>query len=492
MPADRSLNPGNQEEHQDKTTSQPGDAARLTGLSGQAETFESAARDPRSETQAELPQHADYEITAELGRGGMGRVLAGRELALDREVAIKTLLPGVNANRFLTEARITARLPHPGIPPVHALGTLPDGSPFLAMKLVRGQTLAEALNARQSPAANLPHFLQVFEQVAQAVGFAHSQGIIHRDLKPANVMVGAFGEVHVMDWGLARDMRQSQTKQTANQQAATEAPPEDEASITRDGAVMGTPSYMAPEQARGEAVDERADVFSLGGILAAILTGQPPFQASSTAETVALAASGQTRDVLARLEACGADEGLLQLARRCLAVDPAARPVDASEVAELVSDYRDGVETRLQEAKAARAVSEAKSEELRKRQRVVRIAASIVVAVLLVGIAGTTLGLLNANAAWEAEADRAEGERLAKLDMKKEYDRAELALKDVRASIMRYVDVVQNEELLKDPRFKDVIPRLLDESLTQLESYVEVYGNAQDAEIRTEVAQAFF
>src|SRR5262249_7478168 len=145
-----------------------------------------------------------FELLGELARGGMGVVFAARDLALDREVAIKTLLPGRSVEssivrRFEREARMTARIPHPGVPATHTLGTLPDGRPFLAMKLVRGRTLADLLNDRKSPAEELPRFVGIFEQICQTVGFAHSQGIIHRDLKPANVMVGAFGEVQVMD-----------------------------------------------------------------------------------------------------------------------------------------------------------------------------------------------------------------------------------------------------------------------------------------------------
>jgi serine/threonine protein kinase len=123
---------------------------------------------------ADAPSIPDYRITAEIARGGMGRVYAGHDLTLDREVALKTLLPGADAERFVTEAKITARLPHSGIPPVHALGTLADGTPYLAMKLIRGRTLAELLTQRPSPLAELPRFVQVFEQVAQAVGFAHA------------------------------------------------------------------------------------------------------------------------------------------------------------------------------------------------------------------------------------------------------------------------------------------------------------------------------
>src|SRR5262249_20871605 len=191
-------------------------------------------------------------ITAEIARGGMGRVYAAHDLTLGREVAIKTLLPSADAERFVTEARITARLPHPAIPPVHALGTLADGTPYLAMKLIRGRTLAELLKERPSPLHELPRFVQIFEQIAQTVGFPHAQGIIHRDLKPLNVMVGAFGEVQVMDWGLAKDVAGGERERPG------ELPEAENATHTAAGAVLGTPGYMAPEQARGEVVDARA------------------------------------------------------------------------------------------------------------------------------------------------------------------------------------------------------------------------------------------
>lgn len=139
-----------------------------------------------------------YRVVREIARGGMGRIVQAYDLILERDVAIKLLLPGAPAARFVRESRITARLNHPGIPPVHAMGTLPDGVTYLAMKLVIGHTLAREMEARGST------LLEIFHQVCHAVGYAHSKGIIHRDLKPANVMVGEFGEVQVMDWGLAR------------------------------------------------------------------------------------------------------------------------------------------------------------------------------------------------------------------------------------------------------------------------------------------------
>jgi serine/threonine-protein kinase len=149
------------------------------------------------------PTLAGYEVLGEVGEGGMAVVYRARHAALDRRVAVKVLRPQLAGHpsvvsRFLYEARVTARLQHPGVPPVHEVGTLPDGRPFLAMKLIQGRTLHELLQERGPGAAR---WLGVFEAVCQAVAYAHSEGIIHRDLKPSNVMVGAFGEVQVMDWG---------------------------------------------------------------------------------------------------------------------------------------------------------------------------------------------------------------------------------------------------------------------------------------------------
>src|SRR5215831_2997240 len=158
---------------------------------------------------AGLPQVPGYAVEAVLGYGGMGVVFKARDLSLDRDVAVKLLQDGYAADspvarRFADEARITAQLQHPGVPPVHDLGTLPDGRPFLAMKLIKGSTLDHLLAARPNPAHGRGRFVAAFEQVCQAVAYAHAHDVIHRDLKPSNVMVGAFGEVQVMDWGLAK------------------------------------------------------------------------------------------------------------------------------------------------------------------------------------------------------------------------------------------------------------------------------------------------
>jgi serine/threonine protein kinase len=203
-----------------------------------------------------------YEVLAEVG-GGMGVVYRARDTALGRDVAVKVLRerlpPGSHPAR-----RFAAQLQHPGIPPVFDLGTLPDGRPFLAMKLIRGRTL-EALIADGGP--DRGRLVAAFEGVCQAVAYAHARGVVHRDLKPSNVMVGAFGEVQVMDWGLAKVLADGPADEPAGSEAdlAVGTGPGVEP-ITVAGTMVGTPAYMSPEQAAGGAVgvDERADVFGLG------------------------------------------------------------------------------------------------------------------------------------------------------------------------------------------------------------------------------------
>ena len=240
------------------------------------------------------PQEPDlsgtrYRLLERVARGGMGVVYAAEDQKLQRRVALKVLdLPqagGDLANRLVREARVLARLEHPGIVPVHDVGTLADGRVFYTMKFVEGQRLDQFIET----VASLQDRLRLFLRICDAVAFAHARGVLHRDLKPANIMVGPFGEVLVMDWGLAKILHaDSQTMPpTADPEAtifekttqsAEETSSTKSSVITGHGTVMGTPGYMSPEQARGEidALDARSDIFSLGALLRFVLTQRTP------------------------------------------------------------------------------------------------------------------------------------------------------------------------------------------------------------------------
>jgi tetratricopeptide (TPR) repeat protein len=359
---------------------------------------------------------ARLHLFGEIARGGMGAVLKGRDVALGRDLAVKVLLdrhrhkPGL-IRRFVMEARIAGQLQHPGTVPVHELGDLADGRPYFAMKLVKGRTLAEILKERADPSENRPRFLGIFEQICQTVAYAHARGVIHRDLKSANVMVGRFGEVQVMDWGLAKVL--AGTDITPDDEETSDGPLDDardeSSELTDPGSVLGTLSYMPPEQARGlvAEVDRRSDVFGLGAILAEILTGRPPYVGPDSISVRRQAIEGRLDEVSARLEGCGADAELIELARRCLAPDRADRPADGGAVASAVAAYLSGVQERLQQERLTRERQEVRAAEGRRRQRVLVAAALSVLLTLSLGVVASTMFALGERAARRKAAEEA-------------------------------------------------------------------------------------
>lgn len=267
-----------------------------------------------------------YLLQKRLGQGGMGTVFLAEDATLGRRVAVKVLdLPdasGELAARMLREARIVAGLEHPGIVPVHDAGTLPDGRVFYAMKYVQGDRLDEHL----SKVSSLADRLRLFLKVCDAVAFAHAHRVLHRDLKPENIMVGPFGEVLVMDWGVAKVLSEAA-------ESSKGPPPAEDASAaslsrpaeTAHGTVLGTPGYMAPEQARGEVdrLDERTDVFGLGAILRFLLTGRRPNDATTTESAIPRA--------------------LAAVCTKAMSAEPADRYAGAQEMAADIAGYLDGL-----------------------------------------------------------------------------------------------------------------------------------------------------
>ena len=358
------------------------------------------------------PRLPRYQGPREIGRGGMGVVWEVVDQQFDRMLALKTLLPDRRRDaqaiaRFEREAQLSGSLQHPAIPPVVDRGKLDDGSPFFSMKLVEGETLAAILERRRSTEEELPRLLGIFEQICQAVGYAHARNIIHRDLKPSNIMVGEFGEVQVMDWGLAKKVdepepissEQSTVAFTLDEMFPAQSTlngalsetngqlpgSAEQITLTRAGEILGTLAYIPPEQAKAEvsAVTARSDVFALGGILCKILTGQAPYEGTSARALFERAVSGDLNRPLSLLEASTADRELISLCKRCLSKEPNERPADASEIAREVRHYQETLQKRLEQEKLERAAFEAKAVEEKKRRKLVVVTMALAMLLLV-------------------------------------------------------------------------------------------------------------
>ena len=357
---------------------------------------------------------ARYRCDGEIGKGGIGSVWRVHDRQMNRSLAAKVLLPNFKNHRaanerLVREALLAGSIQHPGIPPVYEHGALLAGSSFFTMKLVEGKTLDELLAERTDPSQNRQHFLNVFRQIAEAVGFAHSKQVLHRDLKPQNIMVGEFGEVQIMDWGMAKrlgvdthdlacqaekatlvDQAETDTNMQATDSSLDGRSLERNAALTAQGEVFGTPFYMSPEQAAGDLanMDQRSDVFSLGAILFEILVGRRLYEGVTEMEPVRIAAEADLTEALADLESAGLDEDLVAICQHCLALNFQQRPPHGGAVALRIGRHLESVEQRLQQAEVDRTSAEVRAgEEKKRRKTFVRMAIAVGL-VSLLGILG--------------------------------------------------------------------------------------------------------
>jgi serine/threonine-protein kinase len=325
-----------------------GDLFATTRDPADRETVLGATRLASASGETELPAHTDrFEFRATLGHGAQGEVWRVWDRGLRRSMAMKTLrsdradATSVLA-RFVAEAQLTSQLRHPAIVPVHELGRLPDGRVYYTMREVRGTTLATLIRGVHAASGTewrpseqgttLDDLVQAFAGACEAVGHAHRRGVIHRDLKPNNLMVGEFGEVQVIDWGVAKRVGSPEDPVlTARDEV------EDE---TRLGEVVGTPAYMAPEQAYGwnDRVDARSDVYALGAILYEIVSGRPPYEPESGRPVLSQVLEGPPRSP-GRQGGPPVPPLLDALIERCMSREHTQRPADANAVRDQVMPY---------------------------------------------------------------------------------------------------------------------------------------------------------
>lgn len=491
------------------------DAARhsLAAVNGKANPAESQAPDaaaPVEETGPYVaPRRDRYRLNRIHASGGIGRVWLAYDGELHREVALKELRPdrreGADyATRFIREARITGQLEHPGIVPVYELNPRAStGQPFYVMRFIKGRTLSQAIDhyhCRASGEAHAVEFrslLNTFVELCNAVAYAHSRGVIHRDIKGSNVVLGDFGEVIVLDWGLAKLVGREH-----DEEAPITLGPDTPASDTQAGAVIGTPAYMAPEQAQGRAdlVGPRSDIYSLGAVLYEILTGQPPYTGKDKTEILRRVREedpqrpGTLRPVAPALEA---------VCLTALARQPERRYASARELAAEIENWLADEPVRVwREPVSVRAGRWA-----RRHKPILTAAAALLVTAVVALAVSTALvlhekgktesALVDANNNYEemkrqrtraeTNATTAQEQRAAAVHARR---RAESNLRQACEAVdLMLTRVSEDPDLLAyEPRMEQVRSRLLQDALAFYQQFLEEHGD--DQEVRAETVRA--
>lgn len=410
----------------------------------------------RDNAVSDLSESDRYEITREHARGGLGKVFVARDKQLEREVALKQILPAFSSDsgcrhRFLLEAQITGSLEHPGIVPVYGLGVQPDGHLFYAMRFIRGESLGTALKQfhRDRPDYHLAlrKLLRRLVGVCDAMHYAHSRGILHRDIKPDNIMLGPYGETLVVDWGLARLMEKpgDQSDRLANER--TLHPTSDNQSIsTRWGTLVGTPAYMSPEQALGwhDALTPASDVYSLGATLYTVLTGLPAFADPSLEQLILRVQQGKfTRP---RAIQRSVPKSLESICLKAMATSPNDRYRSARELAEDLEKFlADEPVSALRESWWTR---------VGRWTRRHRGAAGALMAALIALLVGLVILAVILSLAGQKE-------RGLRLIAEQESQRADANFELAHGAIDRYLTEVTEDPLLKQHGFEHLRRQLL-------------------------------
>ncbi len=459
------------------------------------------AGEAREEADPQSPSGSRFRILRPHARGGLGEAFIAHDHELRREVALKQLhdrhadVPGTRA-RFMLEAEVTGGLEHPGIVPVYSLGRDPEGRPYYAMRFIRGDSLKQAVDQFHRADRNecdpgeralaLRKLLRRFIDVCNAIEYAHSRGVIHRDLKPDNIMLGTFGETLVVDWGLAKPLKQV-VESEASAKRPLETSHRGDTTRTQVGSAVGTPAFMSPEQAAGQLdqMGPASDVYSLGATLYYLLTGRPPIEDSGLLKLLIRVQEGDfprpreiNPDTPAALQAICLKAMALAPSDRYPSARALAEDVDRWLADEPVTAYRAAWNERL-------------ARWGRRHRRSVEVGAAALIVVAVVSIVAAVL-VHGAKREVEQERDEVrlalEAEKSAKLQAHAALEAERTAKNEARRAIDNYVQLVSEDDSLKDEQMQPLRRQLLEDARRYYQQLIDKDGH--DAHVRHDLANA--